>query len=180
MFMDAFWYLLGLFCCLFCIFEILWLCFSIWYQFHQVSNKIIKEKIVPKNKSQKQLSRGVLRKRCSEDMPQICRRTPVSKRDFNEVAWNHTLAWLFFCEFSVYFRNTFLSEHLRAASGRADSESSDFVITLAEAYLEPNQTCKMELFAKIDNRNSDRCFPVRNFQEHLFHRAPLVAASDTC
>ena len=35
---------------------------------------------------QKQPSRGVLRKSCSENMQQIYRRTPMSKCDFNKVA----------------------------------------------------------------------------------------------
>ena len=35
---------------------------------------------------QKQPSRGILRKRCSENMQQIYRRIPVPKFDFNEVA----------------------------------------------------------------------------------------------
>ena len=35
---------------------------------------------------QNQLSRGVLRKRCSEIMQQIFRRTPMPKCDFNNVA----------------------------------------------------------------------------------------------
>ena len=34
----------------------------------------------------KQPSRGVLKKRCSENMQQIFRRTPMSKCDFNKVA----------------------------------------------------------------------------------------------
>ena len=42
---------------------------------------------------QKQLFRGVLVKRCSENMRQIYRRTPMPKFDFNKVAkqldWNH-------------------------------------------------------------------------------------------
>ena len=37
-------------------------------------------------KEQKQPCRGVLRKRCSENMQQIYRRIPMSKCDFNEVA----------------------------------------------------------------------------------------------
>ena len=37
-------------------------------------------------KIQKQPSRGVLNKRCSENMLQICRRTPMPKCDFNNVA----------------------------------------------------------------------------------------------
>ena len=35
---------------------------------------------------QKQPSIGVLRKRCSENIPQIYRRTPMPKCDFNKVA----------------------------------------------------------------------------------------------
>ena len=35
---------------------------------------------------QKQLTRGVLRKRCSENMQLIYRRTPMPKCDFNKVA----------------------------------------------------------------------------------------------
>ena len=42
---------------------------------------------------QKQPSRGVLRKRCSENMHQIYRRKPMSKCDFNKVAL--TVAKLF-------------------------------------------------------------------------------------
>ena len=53
---------------------------------------------------QKQLSRGVLRKRCSENMQQIYRRTPMPKCDFNKVAQqlysNHISAWMF-CEFAL-------------------------------------------------------------------------------
>ena len=42
-------------------------------------------------KTQKQPSRGVLRKRCSENMQQIYRRTPMSKGDFNKVALQQPL-----------------------------------------------------------------------------------------
>ena len=41
---------------------------------------------------QKQSSRGVLGKRCSENMQQIYRRTPMPKCDFNKVACNHWVA----------------------------------------------------------------------------------------
>ena len=34
----------------------------------------------------KQHSRGVFRKRCSENVMQICKRTPMPKYDFNKVA----------------------------------------------------------------------------------------------
>ena len=36
--------------------------------------------------SQKQPSRGVIKKRCSQNMQQIYRRTPMPEYDFNEVA----------------------------------------------------------------------------------------------
>ena len=40
-------------------------------------------------KEQKQPPRGVLRKKCSENMQQIYRGTPMPKRDFNKVAKQH-------------------------------------------------------------------------------------------
>ena len=47
---------------------------------------------------QRQPPRGVSRNRCSENMQQIYRRTPMPKDDFNKVAlqlyWNHTSAWV--------------------------------------------------------------------------------------
>ena len=45
------------------------------------------------NKMQKSSPTGVPRKRCSENMEQIYRRTPVPKCDFNKVALHifHTL-----------------------------------------------------------------------------------------
>ena len=59
----------------------------------------------------KQPSRGVLRRKCSEDMQQNYRRTPMSKYDFNKVAlqlyWNSTVTWVFSCKFAAYFQNTF-------------------------------------------------------------------------
>ena len=54
--------------------------------------------------------RGVLKNRCSENMQQIYRRTPIPKCDFNKVAkqlyWNRTSAWVFSCKFAAYFKNT--------------------------------------------------------------------------
>ena len=44
---------------------------------------------------QKQPSRGVLRKRCSENMQQIYRRTPMPKCDFNKVALHQKLFKIF-------------------------------------------------------------------------------------
>ena len=60
---------------------------------------------------QKQPSRSVLKKRCSENMLQMYRRTPMTKCDFNKVSlqiyWTHTKAWVFSCKFAAYFPNTF-------------------------------------------------------------------------
>ena len=64
---------------------------------------------------QKQPPRGVPRKRWSENIQQIYRRTPMPKCDFNNVAlqlyWNHTSAWLFSCKSALYFQNIFSQEH---------------------------------------------------------------------
>ena len=60
---------------------------------------------------QKQPFRGVLRKRCSGNMQQIYRRTPMPKCNFNnapkQLYWNCTSAWMFSCKFCCTF-----SEHL--------------------------------------------------------------------
>ena len=59
---------------------------------------------------QKQPFRGIVRKRCSENMLQIYRRTPIPKCD--------TSAWVFSCKSVAYFQNTFFYEYLwMAASG---------------------------------------------------------------
>ena len=63
------------------------------------------------NDVQKQPFRGVLLKRCSENMQQIYRRTPMPKCNFNKVAlqlyWNRTSVWVFSCKFTAYFRIPF-------------------------------------------------------------------------
>ena len=65
----------------------------------------------------KQPPRGVLNKRCSQNMQQIYRRTPMPKCVLNKVVYsNHTSAWVFSCRFSAYFQNTFFSEHLWVAA----------------------------------------------------------------
>ena len=72
---------------------------------------IMKEKTISIQTKQKQPSRNVHSKRCSENMQQIYRRTPMPKWDFNKVAkqlyWNQTSAWVFSCKFSGYLQNTF-------------------------------------------------------------------------
>ena len=68
-------------------------------------------------KLQKQPPRGELKKRCSENMQQIYRRTPMSKYDFNKVAlqlyWNRTSAWVFSCKIAAYFQSTSGRLHLK-------------------------------------------------------------------
>ena len=55
---------------------------------------------------------GVPRKRCSEKMQQIYRKTPMPKCDFNKVAkqiyWNRTLAWCSPVNLLHIFRTPFL------------------------------------------------------------------------
>ena len=61
--------------------------------------------------SQRQSSRGVLKKRCSENMQQIYRRALMPKCDLDEVALqmflNHTSAWVLSCKFATYFQDSF-------------------------------------------------------------------------
>ena len=61
---------------------------------------------------EKQPSANVLIKKCSENMQQIHKRTPMLKCDFKKAAkqlnWNHTLAWVFSFKFAAYFQNNFL------------------------------------------------------------------------
>ena len=58
-------------------------------------------------KAKKQPSRGVLKKRCSENMQHIYKRTPMPKCDFNKAAlqlyWNRDSTWVFSCKFAAYF-----------------------------------------------------------------------------
>ena len=60
---------------------------------------------------QKQPSRVVLKKRCSENIQQIYRSTHMPKCDFNNAALqlygNHTLVWVFSCKFAAFFLNNF-------------------------------------------------------------------------
>ena len=57
----------------------------------------------------------VLKKRCSENMQQIYRRTRMPKCDF-KLYWNRTSAWVFSCTFAAHFQNTFPQEHLWVAA----------------------------------------------------------------
>ena len=64
----------------------------------------------PEHYLQKQPPKDAPRKRCSENMPQIYRRTPMPKCDFNKVAW------VFSFKFVAYFQNTFYQEHFWVAA----------------------------------------------------------------
>ena len=62
------------------------------------------------NHSEVFLGKGVLRKRCSQNMQQIYSRTPMPKCDFSKVAkqlyWNHTSVWVISYKFAPYFQKT--------------------------------------------------------------------------
>ena len=65
---------------------------------------------------EKQTSRGILIRRCCENMKHTYRRTPMSKWDYNKAAlhlyWNNTSAWVLSCKLTAYFQNTSLKEQL--------------------------------------------------------------------
>ena len=90
----------------FCLYNLSAFCYSI----HNIENSFLQNFSKPYN-LQEQPSRGVLIERCSENMQQTYRRTPMPKCDFNKVAnqlyWNHTSVWVFSCKFAAYFQNTF-------------------------------------------------------------------------
>ena len=65
---------------------------------------------------------GVLRKSCSWKFPKIHRKTPVPRLFFNKTLLKNfikkeSLAQLFSSEFCEIPKNTFLTEHIRTASG---------------------------------------------------------------
>ena len=53
---------------------------------------------------QKQPTRGVLKKRCSENMRQIYRRTPMQKCDFNKVELVGCFCWQFMGQFCLFLK----------------------------------------------------------------------------
>ena len=73
-----------------------------------------------KRVKQKQPSRGILRKRCSENRQQIYRRTPTP-----------TSAWVFSCKFAANFQKTFSQKLLqRAASGKTYFKSFNYLTSI--------------------------------------------------
>ena len=87
-------------------------------KYRKIKMKVKKEKSFSLLYIKKQPYRGVLRKRCYENMQQIHSRTPMPKCDFNKVAsqlyWNHTLAWVFVRPpFSIFSEHLFLRTPLK-------------------------------------------------------------------
>ena len=70
---------------------------------YAINQNNIDLKVEDAKKLQKQPVRVVLRKRCSENMQQIYKRTPMLKCAFNKVAKLH----VFFGNFAAYFQNIF-------------------------------------------------------------------------
>ena len=97
-----------------------WTLYHVFIDINAISKEIFFKNSVSLRKRQKQPSRGVLMKRCSENMQQIYKRTPTPICDFNEVTkqlyWNHTLAWVISCKFTADFQSIFSSEHLWRAA----------------------------------------------------------------
>ena len=78
------------------------------------------------------LSKGVIIKRCSENMQQIYRRIPKPKCDFNKVAlqlyWNHSLAWVFSGIFAEYFQHTFFCKHVWISASAINRSNSLLIV----------------------------------------------------
>ena len=85
-------------------------CFYIWCSRIGIEIKLNHEWKLELN-HQKQPSRGVLRKRCSANMQQIYRRTPMPKCDFNK--------WVLSRKFAACFQNIFSYEHLWGAASES-------------------------------------------------------------
>ena len=73
-----------------------------------MSNALVKrDKTIPETAVQR-----CFRKRCSENMQQTYRGTPMPKCDFNKVEKSRTSAWVFSSKFAAYFQNIFSLDHL--------------------------------------------------------------------
>ena len=83
---------------------------------------------------EKQFSIGPLGKRCSENIQQIYRKTPMPKDDFNKVArqlfWNQTFAEVFSYKFVAYSQNTFSWEHRWRSDFEWETTTTDEEATL--------------------------------------------------
>ena len=76
---------------------------------------------------QKQPPSGVPKKKCSENMQQIYRRTPMQKCELNKVALA-TSAWVFSCKFAAYFqKNLLLRRPLESCFWKCYDHFSSFI-----------------------------------------------------
>ena len=69
---------------------------------------------------------------------------------------------MFSCEFSKISKNTFFTEHLRKTAS---------VFSFSEATT--GAVLWKKVFLKISQNSQGNTFGLRNFQKHLFYRAPL-------
>ena len=113
---------------------------------------------------QKQPPGGVLRKRCSENMQRIFRRTPMPKCDFNkfvkQLYWNHTLTWVFSCKFVAYFQNTFSEDQIWAAASVLATERRYSCLSLFITWFPSPRNLRPSriIYIKVNNRNTrSRC-----------------------
>ena len=100
---------------------------------------------------QKQPFRGVLLKRCSENMQQIYRRTPMPQWDFNKVALslyrNRNSAWVFSCKFAAPFpKNT--SEWLTEI-GKKNKQKLSNILKLNFCYMKIIPFLQTRYYQKI-------------------------------
>ena len=95
-------------------------------------------------KYQKQPSAGVPLKRFSGNIHELYRRTTILKCDFNKAAkqrnYNHTLAWVFSCNFAAYQQNTFSQKHLWVAASEKEHQiCENLSVAASEIYNENDQ-----------------------------------------
>ena len=83
----------------------------LWIKFNFDSQKI-KDLFGSDGIQQKQPSRGVLRKRCSENMQQIYRRTPMSKREFNKLHFGMGVLLYIKLAACIFSEHIFVRTHL--------------------------------------------------------------------
>ena len=106
----------------------------------------------------KQPPRDAPRKKCSENMQQIYRRTPIPKCDFSKVAkqlyWNRTSVWVLSCKFAVYLqKNLFLTTPLVGC----------FCSYRVETFSSQMSNVWPYLFFLLKNQSTLRSILLRNF-----------------
>ena len=97
-----------------------------------------------KSSSVKCLSEAVVQ-RCSENMQQFYRRTPIPKCDFNKVVkqlyWDHTSTWVLCSKFAAYCQNTFPYKHLWTAASVLSNNFVTVPCNCWERILKMNMNC---------------------------------------